>query len=123
MVQVGAYVKNFSVGQTVGVGCTVDSCQSCANYAKGLEQYCEVGFTGTYNSPDKHTGSITYGGYSDKIVVDKNSFCIFRTSSTLPRQRGCCVPASLRIRRCGTKMSARAKKSVSSASVVPVTWV
>ena len=71
VVQVGAHVKNFSVGQTVGVGCMVDSCQSCASCAEGLEQYCEVGFTGTYNSLDKHTGGITYGGYSDKIVVDE----------------------------------------------------
>ena len=71
VVQVGAHVKNFTVGQTVGVGCMVDSCQSCASCAEGLEQYCEVGFTGTYNSPDKHSGGITYGGYSDKIVVDE----------------------------------------------------
>ncbi len=71
VVQVGAHVKNFTVGQTVGVGCMVDSCQTCASCAEGLEQYCETGFTGTYNSPDKHTGGITYGGYSDKIVVDE----------------------------------------------------
>ena len=71
VLQVGTHVKNFNVGQTVGVGCMVDSCQSCASCAEGLEQYCEVGFTGTYNSPDKHTGGITYGGYSDKIVVDE----------------------------------------------------
>ena len=71
VVQVGAHVKNFTLGQTVGVGCMVDSCQTCASCAEGLEQYCETGFTGTYNSPDKHTGGITYGGYSDKIVVDE----------------------------------------------------
>lgn len=71
VVQVGAHVKNFTVGQTVGVGCMVDSCQSCTSCAEGLEQYCETGFTGTYNSRDKHTGGITYGGYSDKIVVDE----------------------------------------------------
>ena len=72
VVQVGAHVKNFTVGQTVGVGCMVDSCQTCASCAEGLEQYCETGFTGTYNSPDKHTGGVTYGGYSDQIVVDQS---------------------------------------------------
>ena len=69
--QVGANVKNFAVGMTVGVGCMVDSCQSCASCAEGLEQYCETGFTGTYNSPDKQLGGVTYGGYADKIVVDE----------------------------------------------------
>ena len=69
--QVGAQVKNFAVGMTVGVGCMVDSCQTCASCAEGLEQYCEIGFTGTYNSPDKHLGGVTYGGYADKIVVDE----------------------------------------------------
>ena len=69
--QVGAHVKNFTVGTTVGVGCMVDSCQTCASCAEGLEQYCETGFTGTYNSPDKHLGGVTYGGYADRIVVDE----------------------------------------------------
>ena len=69
--QVGAHVKNFTVGMTVGVGCMVDSCQTCASCAEGLEQYCETGFTGTYNSPDKDLGGVTYGGYADRIVVDE----------------------------------------------------
>ena len=69
--QVGSLVKDFKVGMMVGVGCMVDSCQTCASCAEGLEQYCEKGFTGTYNSPDKHTGGVTYGGYADKIVVDQ----------------------------------------------------
>jgi uncharacterized zinc-type alcohol dehydrogenase-like protein len=49
----------------------VDSCQECASCAEGLEQYCEKGMVGTYNSPDKHTGGVTYGGYSRDIVVDE----------------------------------------------------
>ncbi len=66
---VGAKVSRFKEGQLVGVGCMVDSCQHCATCNEGLEQYCENGFTGTYNAPDRTTGENTLGGYSDKIVV------------------------------------------------------
>jgi alcohol dehydrogenase (NADP+) len=70
--KVGANVTGFSEGQLAGVGCMVDSCQSCASCKEGLEQYCENGFTGTYNDPDKKTpGQRTYGGYSRSIVVDQ----------------------------------------------------
>jgi uncharacterized zinc-type alcohol dehydrogenase-like protein len=69
--RVGTHVKNFSAGMMVGVGCMVDSCQQCPSCAEGLEQYCETGFTGTYNSPDAHSNGVTYGGYADKIVVDE----------------------------------------------------
>src|SRR5260370_16754558 len=50
----------------------VDSCRTCESCKQGLEQYCEVGFTGTYNSEDKHLGGMTYGGYSNRIVVDEH---------------------------------------------------
>jgi uncharacterized zinc-type alcohol dehydrogenase-like protein len=66
---VGETVTRFAVGDLVGVGCMVDSCLTCASCKEGLEQYCEQGLTGTYNSPDRVTGENTYGGYSDKIVV------------------------------------------------------
>jgi uncharacterized zinc-type alcohol dehydrogenase-like protein len=69
--QTGGQVKGFRTGDLVGVGCMVDSCQQCASCAEGLEQYCERGMTGTYNAPDKHTGGVTYGGYSKDIVVDQ----------------------------------------------------
>ncbi len=68
---VGNQVKRFKKGDLAAVGCMVDSCRTCASCKKGLEQYCEVGFVGTYNSPDKHLGGMTYGGYSDHIVVDE----------------------------------------------------
>jgi uncharacterized zinc-type alcohol dehydrogenase-like protein len=68
---VGSGVSNFKVGDKVGVGCLVDSCQSCAACNEGLEQYCDNGFTLTYNSPEKVIGGRTFGGYSDSIVVDK----------------------------------------------------
>lgn len=66
---VGQLVTNVKVGDLVGVGCLVDSCQHCDSCAEGHEQYCENGSTGTYNSPDKVSGGYTFGGYSDKIVV------------------------------------------------------
>ncbi len=65
---VGSDVKQFKVGDLAGVGCMVDSCQQCASCAEGDEQYCESGFTGTYNGP-VFGGENTFGGYSDKIVV------------------------------------------------------
>jgi alcohol dehydrogenase (NADP+) len=71
VVDVGAKVNKFKKGDTVGVGCMVDSCLTCANCKDNLEQFCEKGTIWTYNSPDKHTDGITYGGYSENIVVDK----------------------------------------------------
>ena len=68
---VGSEVKRFKVGDLAAVGCMVDSCRTCANCKAGLEQYCDVAFVGTYNSPDKHLGGMTYGGYSKSIVVDE----------------------------------------------------
>ncbi|PTQ13164.1 hydroxyacid dehydrogenase [Sphingomonas oleivorans] len=67
--ETGEAVTKFKQGDIVGVGCMVDSCQHCDACADGLEQYCENGFTGTYNGPDRETGGNTYGGYSDVIVV------------------------------------------------------
>lgn len=67
---VGSAVQGFKVGDIAGVGCMVDSCRSCASCREGEEQYCEAGFTGTYNGP-MFGGENTYGGYSDHIVVDQ----------------------------------------------------
>ena len=68
---VGSEVKGFAIGDMVGVGCMVDSCQSCGNCHDGLEQYCDTGFIGTYNGKDRHGHAITYGGYSTNIVVSQ----------------------------------------------------
>ncbi len=65
----GAEVSRFKVGDLVGVGCMVDSCQHCAACDQGLEQYCAEVPTFTYNSKDRHDGRMTYGGYSERIVV------------------------------------------------------
>lgn len=70
VVDVGAHVSKFKVGDLAGVGCMVDSCRHCAPCKEGLEQYCDNGFTGTYNGP-VFGGENTYGGYSDKIVVSE----------------------------------------------------
>jgi alcohol dehydrogenase (NADP+) len=68
---VGSKVTRFAVGETAGVGCMVDSCRQCASCKQGLQQYCELGFTGTYNGHVSGTGENTYGGYSERIVVDE----------------------------------------------------
>jgi alcohol dehydrogenase (NADP+) len=70
--KVGSEVTRFRIGALAGVGCLVNSCRTCPECRDGLEQYCQTGFTLTYNSPDKHTGKITYGGYSNMIVVDED---------------------------------------------------
>ncbi|MCF4101265.1 NAD(P)-dependent alcohol dehydrogenase [Gillisia sp. M10.2A] len=71
VLSVGDNVSKFKEGDLVGVGCMVDSCQTCNSCKEDLEQYCENGATFTYNSPDKHLGGQTYGGYSEKVVVDE----------------------------------------------------
>jgi uncharacterized zinc-type alcohol dehydrogenase-like protein len=67
----GNDVKKFKEGDLAAVGCMVDSCRTCPACARGLEQYCQNYATFTYNSPDKYSGGVTYGGYSDRIVVDE----------------------------------------------------
>ncbi|KQM17135.1 hydroxyacid dehydrogenase [Sphingomonas sp. Leaf24] len=70
---VGSDVTKFAVGDTVGVGCMVDSCGECPSCHEGEEQYCTgTGMVGTYNGPDPVLGGHTFGGYSDHIVVDQD---------------------------------------------------
>lgn len=68
--RVGSAVKKFKKGDLVGVGCLVDSDHTCDECKEGLEQLCP-NMVLTYNSPDKHQGGVTLGGYSDSIVVDE----------------------------------------------------
>ena len=68
----GAAAKKFKEGDIVAVGCMVDSCRQCESCREGLEQFCQNGVTFTYNSPDKKSGGMTYGGYSDSVVVDED---------------------------------------------------
>lgn len=69
VVGLGREVTKFKLGDAVGIGCLVDSCQHCASCEEGLEQYCEEGFTLTYGGRDRIDGTPTYGGYSEKIVA------------------------------------------------------
>src|SRR5512144_963030 len=69
--KVGTKVTKFKEGDLAGVGCLVDSDHTCTNCQDGLEQLCP-NQTLTYGSPDKHLGGITYGGYSESIVVDEH---------------------------------------------------
>ncbi len=68
--KVGSAVTKFKAGDLAAVGCMVDSDGTCPECRQGLEQFCP-NLTLTYNFPDKHTGGITYGGYSDSVVVDQ----------------------------------------------------
>jgi len=69
--EVGPEVTRHAPGDRVGVGCMVNSCRACDNCKAGQEQYCTPGNTQTYGSVDRD-GTITYGGYSDHVVVDED---------------------------------------------------
>ncbi len=69
VIEVGSSVKKFKIGESVGVGCMVDSCQTCDQCEKSEEMFCRSGLIATYGSEDKHMGGITQGGYSKHIVV------------------------------------------------------
>lgn len=69
VIDVGSDVKHYKVGDTVAVGCMVDSCKHCGQCNNHEEQYCENGMTPTYGAPDRISGEITQGGYSKHIVV------------------------------------------------------
>ncbi len=84
---VGKGVTKFKVGDKVGVGCYVDSCRTCPECREGLEQYCSVATIWTYNGRDKE-GTPTYGGYSERIVVDENY--VLRMPDNLPLEA--CAP-------------------------------
>jgi len=72
VMKVGSEVSKYKAGDLVAVGCMVDSCMECNSCKQDLEQYCLSGFTGTYNGRDKHTGTQTFGGYSESVVVDEH---------------------------------------------------
>lgn len=82
---VGENVKKFKEGETVGVGCMVESCRVCENCNEGQQQYCLNGPTFTYGFPEKETGGITYGGYSNQIVVNEDF--VLRVKNNLPQEK------------------------------------
>lgn len=73
--EVGPEVTKHKVGDTVAVGCMVDSCMACDQCLEGWEIFCREGATQTYNSKDRHDGTVTKGGYSDHIVVRDHFVC------------------------------------------------
>ena len=83
--RVGNHVKKYKEGDLVGVGCMVESCRVCDNCNDGQQQYCLNGNTFTYNGPEKETGGITYGGYSNQMVVNEDF--VLRVSDKLPLER------------------------------------
>lgn len=82
---VGDHVTNFKKGDTVGIGCLVDSCRECDNCKQDLEQYCLNGATYTYGSPERHGDGVTYGGYSSQIVCDENF--VLKIADSLPLEK------------------------------------
>ncbi len=72
VIEAGAQVKKFKVGERVGVGCMVDSCRDCGSCKEGLEQYCDKGFVGTYSGLERDGKTITHGGYSTHIVTQED---------------------------------------------------
>lgn len=72
VVETGEEATNFKAGDIVGVGVMVDSCRECHFCQQHEEQYCEAGFTATYNGIDKHTGDRTLGGYAQNIIVEQD---------------------------------------------------
>jgi uncharacterized zinc-type alcohol dehydrogenase-like protein len=97
VIEVGADVRKFRIGDHVGVGCMIDSCQSCDQCRKGEEQLCREGNTGTYGGIDRVTKEDTLGGYSKHLVV-REEFVLrmpaSQPASTSPRQHRCCALAS-----------------------------
>ena len=87
--KVGSAVTKYKAGDLVAVGCMVDSDRTCPNCKRDLEQFCP-NMTLTFNSPDKHLGGVTYGGYSDSIVVDEHF--VLRLSSEPEHRWSCTTP-------------------------------
>jgi alcohol dehydrogenase (NADP+) len=69
--QVGDAVTKFAVGDAAGIGCFIDSCRECAPCTSGVEQYCIKGSAQTYNSTEMDRSTPTFGGYSNKYVIDE----------------------------------------------------
>lgn len=83
--QVGAQVSKWQVGETVGVGCFIDSCRECEACREGEEQFCEEGMTATYNSLEREGKAPTYGGYSTRITVNEDY--VLRIPAGMPLER------------------------------------
>ncbi|MHB8708176.1 MAG: NAD(P)-dependent alcohol dehydrogenase [Desulfuromonadales bacterium] len=83
--KVGAKVDKWREGDTVGVGCFVDSCRECAPCREGEEQFCEKGMSVTYNGYERDGRTPTYGGYSTRITVNEDY--VLRIPAGMPLER------------------------------------
>jgi uncharacterized zinc-type alcohol dehydrogenase-like protein len=92
-------IGRFAAGQVVGVGCLVDSCRVCSSFEHDQEYYCLHGSTLTYAGKDRHGGSPTYGGYSDRIVVPDRFVLSVPEGLDLAGAPPCCAPRSPPTRR------------------------
>lgn len=72
VIECGANVTRFALGQLAGIGCIVDSCRHCTPCQEGDEHYCQERFTGSFNGRERESGAQTYGGYSKHYVIDEN---------------------------------------------------
>ena len=69
---IGSQVTKFAIGDKIGVGVFIDSCRTCASCVQGLQQYCEGGMTGTYNTLERDGTTVAYGGYSNAFVINQD---------------------------------------------------
>ena len=69
---IGGSVTKFAVGDHIGVGVFIDSCRVCSSCTQGLQQYCEEGMTGTYNTIERDGTTVAYGGYADSFIIDED---------------------------------------------------
>ena len=115
-------MTGFAVGDRVGVGCMVNSCRECENCQAGNEQYCIPGNTQTYGSVDRD-GTVTYGGYSDHVVVDQDFVAADPGRARARRGRAAAVRRHHHLLAAAPlERRARASRSRSSASAASATW-
>ena len=69
--EIGKDVTRFKIGDRIGVGVFIDSCRTCDNCKKGMQQYCYQGMTGTYNGYERDKKTIAFGGYSNNFVIQQ----------------------------------------------------
>ena len=119
--KVGSAVTKYKPGDLVAVGCMVDSDSTCPECKAGLEQFCP-NLTLTYNCPDKHLGGVTYGGYSDSIVVDERFVLRVPSNLDLAGAAPLLCAGITPIRPCATGASPRARKSAWSVLADWATW-
>ena len=119
--KVGPAVTKYKPGDLAAVGCLVDSDGTCPHCKAGFEQFCP-NVTLTFNSPDKHLGGVTYGGYSESIVVDERFVLRVPANLNLAGTAPLLAPGSRPTRRCAIGASARARRWASSVSADWATW-